>query len=108
MHVIINIYNYKYIYRHTFLGKTNAKLKGKVTKAEGKLKRFGLKTNCLADEDVPWQLSTSDLRLAIERLHHIVVPSHLDFKAQNVFTHPTRLKSHDWKQVITIYNIIYV
>lgn len=82
----------------TFLGKTNAKLNGKITRAEGNLTRFGLQPNS-AEADVPWQLSTTDLRLAINRLRHIVVPSHLDFKAQNVFTNPSRLKSHDWKQV---------
>lgn len=66
--------------RHNYLGKTNSKLNGRVTMAEGQLTRFGLKPNSSAEVDVPWQLSTSDLRLANKRLHHIVVPSHLDFK----------------------------
>lgn len=79
------------------LGKTNEKMKGKVTNAEVQLRRFGLKPN--SQVSVPWELSTSELKLANDRLSHISVPVHLDFKPHHVFLHPSRLKSHDWKQV---------
>ena len=48
---------------------------------------------------VPWELTATDLKVATDRLTNISVPVHLDFKHGNVFLHPSRLKSHDWKQV---------
>lgn len=70
-----------------------------MTKAEIALGRFGLKPSNVAEFKPPWQLSTSDVKIANQRLKNIHVPAHLDFKPQCLFSHPTRLNSHDWKQV---------
>ena len=71
-------------------------MKGKVRKTEILERRFGLSPN--TDSSVPWELSTRDIKLANDRLSEISVPVHLDFKPHSVFLHPSRLKSHDWKQ----------
>ena len=46
-----------------------------------------------------WKISSSELKVAEERLSHLQIPAHLDVKFTHVFSHPSRLKSHDWKQV---------
>ena len=75
-------------------------MNGKVIKAEILLGRFGLQpTSHSTSPSVPWQISTREVKLADERLRHITVPAYLDFKPRNLFIHPSRLKSHDWKQV---------
>lgn len=73
-------------------------MSGKVVTAEAALQRFNLQPNA-ENTKPPWHLSGSDLKLANERLKQISIPSYLDFKATHVFSHPVRLKSHDWKQV---------
>ena len=85
---------------HSPPGKSDQRSGGKAIKAEKELGRFGLKS--LSDVDdfhPPWQLSSSDLKLADKRLKNLHIPTHFDFKPQFLFSHPTRLKSHDWKQV---------
>ena len=47
----------------------------------------------------PWKLTSREIKKAEERLLHLIIPSHLDFSCKYVFSHPSRLKSHDWKQV---------
>lgn len=67
-------------------------------KSEIELGRFGLDATSESD-DVPWQLSSDNIKLANARVKQIVIPSYLDFKVQFLFSYPSRLKSHDWKQV---------
>lgn len=73
-----------------------------MTKAETELGRFGLKPSNVTKFQAPWQLSTCNRKLAEQRLKDIHVPTHLDFKLKFLFTHSTRLKSHDWKQVCKV------
>ena len=49
----------------------------------------------------PWELTTSQLSIVQERLMHLSIPAHLDVNYKYLFSHPSRLKSHDWKQVFT-------
>ena len=48
---------------------------------------------------MPWLLSKEDIQLAAKRLDHIRIPAHIDCNPQYLFSNPSRLKSHDWKQV---------
>ena len=88
------------------LGKSDTK--GKIYKAEAALGRFGLQPVTSSNEQpssneqssVPWLLSKDDIQLAVRRLMHIKIPAHIDCNPQYLFSHPSRLKSHDWKQVI--------
>ena len=57
-------------------------------------------------EKPPWLLSKEDIQLANQRIKHILIPSHLDFNPQYLFSNPSRLKSHDWKQVLKNVNYI--
>ena len=52
-----------------------------------------------SENQLPWVLTKKELQLAQERLKHLIIPAYLDFNPQYLFTHPSRLKSHDWKQV---------
>lgn len=79
----------------THVGKSDTKCKGKIANAERCLGRFNLNSTRMP----PWQLSSNDLKLANLRLKDIHIPIHLDFNPTFMFTNPTRLKSHDWKQV---------
>ena len=56
---------------------------------------------------LPWCLSSEDLKIAKQRMQMIRIPTHLDFNPHYLFDHPSRLKSHDWKQVHVHYIIIY-
>ena len=82
-----------------YTGKADAK--GKIVNAERSRQRFGLKPTT-KEFIAPWQLSSNDVKIASKRLDDIHIPDHLDFKPQFLFSHPTRLKSHDWKQVCTL------
>lgn len=75
-------------------------MKGKVTKSEAELHRFGLDPSNYNTASVPWQLTTSDLKLVKQRLTNVHIPSHVDCNPYPLFSHPSRLKSHDWKQVL--------
>ena len=86
-----------FLHYNNYVGKSDAK--GKITSAERSLGRFGLDPTTSSHSNVPWQLSSSDLKLANQRIRDIHIPTHLDFKPKHLFSHPTRLKSHDWKQV---------
>ena len=83
-----------------FVGESDQNSKGKITLAEVALQRFGLKPSNRTNFKAPWQLSTNDLKVANERLKGLHIPTHYDLKPCFLFTHPSRLKSHDWKQVI--------
>ena len=85
-----------YTYSTLQLGKSDEK--GKVVKAEAALGRFSLRSSAVVPR-LPWVLSTSERKIASERLKHICIPTHLDFNPTYLFSHPSRLKSHDWKQV---------
>ena len=52
----------------------------------------------------PWQLSCLQLKIVEERLSQLCIPEHLDVSCKYVFSHPSRLKSHDWKQVCVYMN----
>ena len=81
-----------------FKGKSNDK--GKLIESERALQRFGLKPGRSADiTTLPWILSKNELEQACQRLTYVVIPTHYDFNPQYLFTHPSRLKCHDWKQV---------
>ena len=75
--------------------------KGKVVQSESMLRRFGLQPGCVFTTRLPWILTKNKFELACQRLMHLVIPVHYDFNPQYLFTHPYRLKSHDWKQVLT-------
>ena len=47
---------------NNIIGKSEEKLKGKITKAEAELERFGLNRLNYTGSSVPWQLSTADLK----------------------------------------------
>jgi len=70
-------------------------------------RRFGLSASklkkkvCRRNPIVPYSLSTVDLQLANNRAFEIKTPLHVDFTPGPVFTNPSTLKSHDWKQVRT-------
>ena len=78
-----------------YLGKSD---KEKDFKAESVLRRFGLQPG-IEHTTAPWLLNNADLALAATRLKKICVPSHVDCNPQYLFSNPSRLKSHDWKQV---------
>ena len=85
------------------LGKSNTKAKDR--EAEAALGRFGLQPGVSTEHlPVPWLLSKDDLKLAAERLKHISIPAHIDCSPQHLFSNPSRLKSHDWKQVCIMHN----
>lgn len=86
------------IFIHNTAGKSDKRANNKIAKAEAALGRFGLDPSNI-DSHLPWQISASDLKLAQQRLEHICIPEHLDFCPIWLFSHSTRLKSHDWKQV---------
>ena len=46
----------------------------------------------------PFQLTAQEMRVADERVSSVIFPSH-DFTPTAVFSKPTTLKSHDWKEV---------
>lgn len=48
--------------------------------------------------DACFRLTTTDVKLADSRSSSVILPS-ADFTPFNVFTKPSRLKSHDWKEV---------
>ena len=73
------------------VGKSDDSSAGRIAEAEKTLGRF--------QNNPPWVLSKEQLRLANQRLKQILLPSHLDFNPQCVFTHPSQRNSHDWQQV---------
>lgn len=68
---------------HEMLGKSNDK--GKIVKAEAALGRFKLE---LRSGKPPWLLSKEDVKVANQRLKHILIPVHLDFNPQYLFSCP--------------------
>ena len=91
------------------LGKSDTN--GKIYKAEVALRRFGLQPASSSNEQsyLPWLLSKDDIQLAAKRLRHIRLPAHIDCNPQYLFSNPSRLKSHDWKQVyICSYTYSYI
>ena len=52
-----------------------------------------------ADPVVTYSLSSADVKLANARCEKIITPQHIDFVPNNIFSKPSSLKSHDWKQV---------
>ena len=85
----------------------------KCRNSEWKLGRsFGLSTDtlkkkiCRKNPIVSYSLSTSDLQIANNRALEIKTPLHVDFTPGPVFTNPATLKSHDWKQVITVHDLM--
>ena len=46
----------------------------------------------------PFRLTAQEMRIADERVSSVIFPSH-DFTPTAVFSKPTTLKSHDWKEV---------
>lgn len=78
-----------------------AKSGDKPMKAEAALGRFGLEIST-DPTSLPWELTPDKLQLAVRRLKDIQLPRHLDCNPSALFTHPSRLKSHDWKQVSII------
>ena len=49
--------------------------------------------------DVPYSLSTAEIKIADSRASSIITPLHVDFVPGNIFSRISNLKSHDWKQV---------
>ena len=80
---------------HMYLGKSD---KDKDFKAKSTLGRFGLRPG-IEHATAPWLLNSNDLEVAATRLKHICVPAHVDCNPKYLFSNPSRLKSHDWKQV---------
>ena len=72
--------------------------KNKIIQAEAVLGRFQFPPVVSSGEsvDVPWILTKDQLQLAKQRLRQISIPN---FNPQQLFTHLSRLKSHDWMQV---------
>lgn len=78
----------------------------KLRAAEAAVCRFSLDANSTsACQPLPFQLLSEELKLAKERIEHIEVPAYLDFNPKHQFSRTSRMKSHDWKQVI-IHNYI--
>ena len=90
----------RYACMHNCTGKSDKRAGCKIAKAEAALGRFGLHLSSVVNSNLPWELSSNDIKLAQKRLKSIHIPEHLDFHAMWLFSHPTRLKSHDWKQVL--------
>lgn len=88
------------IYIYIYIGKSDA---AKDFRAESALGRFGFRRG-IKHTTAPWLLNTADIDLAARRLKQICIPPHIDCNPQYLFSHPSRLKSHDWKQV-SCYNI---
>ena len=78
------------------------------------LGRFGLELGYDSQLPCNWLLTKKELQLAQEWLKHLIIPTYLDFNPQYLFTHPSRLKSHDWKQVkymsyqLAVYILAYI
>lgn len=83
------------------VGKSNVDSK-KITMAEASLGRFELQLQSENHNMSMWMLSSGQLKEVNERLKQIQIPTYLDFNPSYLFTHPSRLKSHDWKQVCMI------
>lgn len=49
--------------------------------------------------DVPYSLSTAEIKIADCRASSIITPLHVDFAPGNIFSRTSNLKSHDWKQL---------
>ena len=88
---------------HLLIGRDDTK---KLHTSEVDRSRFGFNQNSVAamldpqcNRDVPYSLSPSMLAVANERVQQNCVPSHLDFSPKYLFSKPSRLKAHDWKQV---------
>ena len=65
-------------------------------RAESALRRSSLSWQTATN--IPWLLSKDEIELAAVRLRHVSVTPHFD--PRYLFTNPSRLKSHDWKQVM--------
>ena len=67
--------------------------------------RFGITAASLKKKidrkkpDVPYSLSTAEIKIADSRASSIITPLHVDFVPGNIFSRTSNLKSHDWKQV---------
>ena len=86
-----------------------SKDKDKLVRSEMVLQRFGLQpTGSVLTTRLPWILTKNELEQACQRLTHVIIPAHYDFNPQYLFTHPSRLKCHDWKQVHSYYTCMYV
>ena len=73
----------------------------KLRAAEAAVGQFSLDANSTsACQPLPFQLSSEELKLAKERIEHIEVPAYWDFNPKHLFSRTSRMKSHDWKQVI--------
>ena len=73
---------------------------------------FGMESNDLSkisrkDPVVSYSLSTTEIQQADRICESIFTPAHVDFVPKLLFSKPSGLKSHDWKQVCTV-NILYV
>ena len=101
--MVIVIISYIAIFHQSFYISGKSDAKGKVCKAEAAFGRFGLDPTDLDTSteqlSMPWLLSKEDIQLAAERLDHIRIPAHIDCNPKHLFSNPSRLKSHDWKQV---------
>ena len=85
----------------------------KVRKAEGQL-RFGIPPMEETEGEAkgtkrqqkpskrlpaaPFRLSDDETKIANDRATSVIVPSH-DFSPKCIFSNPSGLKSHDWKEV---------
>ena len=53
----------------------------------------------------PFCLTKEKIKITSDEIKLIQVPSYLDFKPSNLFEFSSRMKSHDWKEVITMHLI---
>jgi len=70
----------------------------KIDQAEKALGRFQSESSAYCP---PYVIKKDQLKLASQRLNQIYLPPHLDCNPRQLFSHPSQLKSHDWKQVAT-------
>ena len=55
---------------------------------------------CRNNPEVPYSLSSDEIKLADCKALTILTPVHVDFVPDTIFTRTANLKSHDWKQVL--------
>ena len=75
---------------------------GKIDQAEKSLGRFQREHDETLAYSPPWVITKEQLKVASQRLKQIYLPSHLNCNPQQLFSHSSGLKSHDWKQVMII------
>lgn len=57
----------------------------------------------LQSKKVPYTLTKDQLHLADSRMNSIQTPIHIDFRPRSMFIKLGHMKSHDWKQVLSVF-----